>query len=567
MDRSPTSTAAESPTYPQYRLTGVLSDIFAHLGFLLKVERQILGIIASYAVAIGLFLLCVPIAVQELVSTFSFAMEPRMIFTLALFVASSLTGVAAFRVLQARAVETLQQRIYTRIALGFTLLLPRLRDDTCTPQQAHRFMEADLLTRAMVAMLADLFNVAVVGTIGITMLVLFHPYFVAYILALILGFVGLLTLFGRGGFFITLDMSRLHYEIFGWIQNIAHNLPHLRAAGDSPYLLERTDALTRTYVRIRQRRSDTLTGRQYKAAALWQVVGHSGLLVTAGLLVVDGQLTVGQFAAAELLVGNLLLNMDTLARRMVAMFFTFVSCREMAGLFSLPTEEEGAKEEVPAAEFGSSGIRLTCRNLFCTAPDGTPVFQDVCLDVAPGEKIAVLCSTNRAKTALAKILAGLHPPTTGYVRYNDMNLVEVKRESISRVRGLVLDSHPTLLDGTLEDNITLGRPTIDYQDLQWALRFVELDGDIDALPRGLNTPVSGLETNLSMSQILRLLVARAIVTRPQLLIFDGTLHNMLPATREVLLRRLCAKDEPWSVVFVSNDPNFSSHVDRRVILA
>ena len=562
MNQRPTTT----PTYPQYQLTEILRDIFAHLGMLLKLERSILGIIASYAVAIGFFLLCVPIAVQELVSTFSFAMEPRMIFTLALFVASSLTGVAAFRVLQARAVETFQQRIYTRIAIGFTRLLPRLRDDTFATPQAYRFMEADLLTRALVAMVADLFNVAVVGTIGVTMLILFHPFFVLYILVLILGFVGLLTLFGRGGFFITLEMSRLHYDIFGWIQNIAHNLPHLRAAGDSPYLLERTDTLTRMYVRIRQRRSDTLTGRQYKAAALWQVVGHSGLLITAGLLVVDGQLTVGQFAAAEVLVGNLLINMDTLARRMVAMFFTFVSCREMAAVFSLPTEEDGAKEDVPAAQFGAAGIHLTCRNLTYTGPDGTPIFGNVSLDVAPGEKVAILCNTNHAKTALAKVLAGLHPPASGFVRYNDMNLIEVKRDSISRVRGLVLDSHPTLLDGTLEDNITLGRPTIDYQDLQWALRFVELDHDIDALPQGLNTRVSSLETNLSMSQILRLLVARAIVIRPQLLIFDGTLHNMLPATREVLLRRLCAKDEPWSVIFLSNDPNFSAFVDRRISL-
>ena len=555
---------SHTPTYPQYQLTRVLRDIFAHLTFLLKLERPMLGIIASYAVAIGLFLLCVPIAVQELVSTFSFAMEPRMIFTLTLFVASSLTGVAAFRVLQARAVETLQQRIYTRIAIGFTRLLPRLRDDTFAPQQAHRFMEADLLTRALVAMVADLFNVAVVGTIGVTMLMLFHPFFVLYILILILGFVGLLTLFGRGGFFITLEMSRLHYEIFGWIQNIAHNLPHLRAAGESPYLLERTDGLARNYARIRQRRSDTLTGRQYKAAALWQVVGHSGLLITAGLLVVDGQLTVGQFAAAEVLVGNLLINMDTLARRMVAMFFTFVSCREMAAVFSLPTEEEGAKEDVPVSQFGAFGIRVTCRNISYTAADGATIFQNVSLEIAPGEKIAVLCGTNRAKTALAKTLAGLHPPTSGFVRYNDMNLVEVKQQSISRVRGLVLDSHPTLLDGTLEDNITLGRPTIDYHDLQWALRFVELDGDIDAMPQGLHTTVSSLDTHLSMSQILRLLVARAIVTRPQLLIFDGTLHNMLPATRELLLRRLCAKDEPWSVVFISNDPTFSAHVDRRI---
>ena len=562
MNQQPPTTSA----FPQYQLTQVLRDIFTHLSLLLTLERSMLGIIASYAVAIGFFLLCVPIAVQELVSTFSFAMEPRMIFTLTIFVASSLTGVAAFRVLQARAVETLQQRIYTRIAIAFTRLLPRLRDDTFTPQQAHRFMEADLLTRALVAMVADLFNVAVVGTIGMTMLILFHPYFTLYILVLLVGFVGLLTLFGRGGFFITLEMSRLHYQIFGWIQNIAHNLPHLRAAGDSPYLLDRTDGLTRLYARTRQRRSDTLTGRQYKAAALWQVVGHSGLIITAGLLVADGQLTVGQFAAAEVLVGNLLVNMDTLARRMVAMFFTFVSCREIAAVFSLPTEEEQAKEDVPAMQFGGSGIRLTCRNLSYTAPDGTTMFQNVSLEVAPGEKVAVLCGTNRAKTALAKVLAGLHPPTTGFVRYNEMNLVEVKRDAISRVRGLILDSHPTLLDGTLEDNITLGRPSIEYDDLQWALRFVELDTDIDAMPQGLHTPVSGLEVTLSISQILRLLVARAIVTRPQILIFDGTLHNMLPATRTLLLRRLCAKDQPWSVVFLSNDPTFSADVDRRIVL-
>ncbi|MBA3753484.1 MAG: hypothetical protein H0X01_04965 [Nitrospira sp.] len=56
------------------------------------------------------------------------------------------------------------------------------------------------------------------------------------------------------------------------------------------------------------------------------------------------------------------------------------------------------------------------------------------------------------------------------------------------------------------------------------------------------------------------------MTRPQLLIFDGTLHNMLPATREILLRRLCAKDEPWSVIFLSNDPTFTDHVDRRIVI-
>ncbi|MEK7236943.1 MAG: ABC transporter ATP-binding protein [Nitrospirota bacterium] len=553
--------------FPQYQLRNIVQDILNQLGLLVRLERKMLGIIASYAVAIGLFMLCVPIAVQELVSTFSFAVEPRMIFTLALIVAGALTGVAAFRILQARAVETLQQRLYTRIAIAFTQTLPRLREESFLPQHANRFSEADLLTRALVSMVADLFNVAVVGSIFMSMLVFFHPYFLLYNVLLLSGFVVLLTVFGRGGLLITLEMSRLNYDIYHWIQNIALNLPHLRAAGQSPYLMRKTDELTKAYVRVRQQRSNLLTGRQYKAAALWQVVGHSGMIVTAGMLVSAGQLTVGQFAAAELLAGNLLLNMDTLARRMVHMFFAFVSFREMSAFFSLPQDEAGSKAVIPVDQFGLAGIKLTARNLAFGYADSALLFEHVDLEVAAGEKVAVFCSSNTQKTALAKVLAGLLPPSAGVVRYNDMNLVEVSLDSIDACRSLMLDSHPTLLEGTIEDNITLGRPSISYEDVQWALRFVELDKEIDRLPDGLTTLVIGHGKQFTLSQTLRLLLARAIVTRPHILIVDGTLHNMIPSLREVILRRLCSKDEPWSAVFVSNDPTFTAHIDRHVILA
>lgn len=552
--------------FSQYRLSNIVQDILTQLALLIRLERKMLWIIASYAVAIGMFMLCVPIAVQELVSTFSFAIQPMMIFTLTVVVGSALTGAAAFRILQARAVETLQQRIYTRIAIAFTETLPRLREDAFLPQYANRFAEADLLTRALVAMLSDLFNVAVVGSIGMSLLVFFHPYFLLYNVILVVGFVFLLTVFGRGGFLITLEMSRLNYEIYHWMQNIAANLPHLRAVGKSPYLIQKTDALTKAYARVRQRRSDLLTGRQYKATALWQVVGHAGMIATAGMLVAQGQLTVGQFAAAELLAGNLLLNMDTLARRMVHMFFAFVAFREMNAFFSLPQDESGSRTVVPLDQFGLAGIKVTARNLAFAYPEAAPLFEQFNLDVAPGEKVVVLCPSNMQKTVLAKVLAGLLAPSAGVVRYNDMNLVEVSLESIDACRSLMLDSHLTLLEGTIEDNITLGRGSITYEDVQWALQFVELDEEVDRMPEGLTTNVTGHANQFTLSQILRLLLARAIVTRPHVLIVDGTLHSMAPSVREVILRRLCSKDEPWSIIFVSNDPTFRSYVDRRVTL-
>jgi len=559
--------AAPDPAFPQYQLRNILDGILGQLGLLIRLERKMLGIIASYAVAIGMFMLCVPIAVQELVSTFSFAVQPAMIFTLALVVGCALTGVAAFRILQGRAVETLQQRIYTRIAIAFTERLPRLQEESFLPQHAHRFAEADLLTRALVAMVADLFNVAVVGSIGMTMLVLFHPYFLLYNVTLITGFVLLLTLFGRGGFLITLEMSRLNYEIYHWMQNIAANLPHLRAAGHSPYLMQKTDMLTKAYARVRQRRSDLLTGRQYKAAALWQVVGHTGMIATAGMPFPTGQPSVGKFAAAGLLAGQLLLNMDTLARRMVHMFFAFVAFREMNAFFSLPQDEHGTKAIVPMGHFGLEGVSIAARNLSFAHPNSTPLFEHLDLDVVAGEKIALLCQSNVQKTAVAKVLAGLLPPTGGVVRYNDMNLVEVSLESIDPYRGLMLDSQPTLLEGTIEDNLTLGRPAISHGDILWALHFVELDGEIDHFPDGLATQVTGHRDQFTLSQTLRLLLARAIVIRPHVLIIDGTLHNMIPTLRETILRRLCSKDEPWSVIFVTNDPTFAAYVDRRVTVA
>ena len=552
--------------FPQYRLINIVRDILAQLALLIRLERKMLGIIASYAVAIGMFMLCVPIAVQELVSTFSFAIQPIMILTLTLVVGSALTATAAFRILQARAVETLQQRIYTRIAIAFTETLPRIREDAFLPQHAHRFAEADLLTRALVAMVADLFNVAVVGTIGMSLLIFFHPYFLLYNTILLVGWVFLLTVFGKGGFLITLEMSRLNYDIYHWMQNIAANLPHLRAVGRSPYLMEKTDELTDLYAKVRQRRSDLLTGRQYKAAALWQVAGHAGMIGTAGMLVAIGQLTVGQFAAAELIAGNLLLNMDTLARRMVHMFFAFVSFRELHAFFALPQDEVGSRTVVPLDQFGLAGIKVTANDLAFAYADGPFLFEHFYLEIAPGEKVMVLCQSNMQKTALAKVLAGLLPPSAGVVRYNDMNLVEISLDSIDACRSLMMDSHPTLLEGTIENNITLGRQSITYEDVQWALQFVELDEEIDRMPAGLTTIVTGQSSQFTLSQILRLLLARAIVTRPHVLIVEGTLHSMAPSLREVIVRRLCSKDEPWSIIFISNDPTFATYVERRITL-
>ena len=540
--------------------------ILARLNLMIGLERRILAIIVSYAVVIGLFALIVPLTVQELVNTFAFAIQPIMIVTLVATMFGALLAMGAFRVLQARAVEILVQRLYTRLAVAFTEALPRFRENVFLPQHTNTFIEAELLPRALVAMLVDVINVSVSGAIGMAILIMYHPYFLGYNTLLITGFAFLLTFFGRGGLRITQRVSRLHYQTFHWLQDIGINRLHFKSTDSLPLLLKKTDALVKAYVMARKTRSDILSGAQYKSTVIFQAVAHSGMIGLGGWLLSVGDITLGQFVAAEVIVGTLLLNLDTVARRMYAAIYVATSLHELSELFGLPKEDVSGPMAAWLPDPSLQGVRLTCKDVSFAAPDGPLLFERFNLEVMPGEKISVLSGTSRSKTSLALVLAGLYHPTGGVIRYNDIDLRDVSLNYVNRCRGLMLDSHPTLFDGSLEENITLQRPSIQFEDLSWALRFVELEEEIDAMPQGLETLVHGNGANLTRSQVLRVLLARMIVTRPELLIFNGSLHNIEPALRLTLLRRLCSKEEPWSVVFVSNDPEISQLVERRVVL-
>jgi ABC-type multidrug transport system fused ATPase/permease subunit len=206
---------------------------------------------------------------------------------------------------------------------------------------------------------------------------------------------------------------------------------------------------------------------------------------------------------------------------------------EIDFLFSFSRNNASATLSVPLPDPTVHGIRVTCNDLAVIHPGILPIFEHFNLEVTPGEKIGVYANTAAAKPALAQVLAGLEVSTGGVLRH--LNL-----QTINRCRGFMIDSHLSLFEGTIENNIVLGRSYIPYSDVRWALRFTELKEDIDALPQGLKTQILAHGNILVPTHIMRILLARAILARPKLLIFDGIIHAMEPAMRETVLRRLCS---------------------------
>ena len=521
-------------------------------------ERRLLIILVQYAVAVGFFSLIIPLTVQELVNTFAFAIQPIMVVTLIAIMAAVLLFVGAFRILQFYATDVLERRLFVRVTLALASQLLRFRQDSFKMKYVSHFFETVFMQRALSGLLVDFINIVVGSIIGMGLLVFYHPYFLFFNFFLIGSVVGIVLL-GRGGLKATLRMSEAKYDTFQWFQEVANHLLDFKTTRSAALVLRKADALSESYVDARKSRFRVLV-RQYGGAELLQVMIHAGLLGMAGWLVAIGQLTVGQLVAAEVIIVTILFNLESVVKRIYVILYFFTALIELDQLLALPKDPVPLPGALNVSIPAMRGVKVSCRHVLLSV-NGVPLLRDAHFEVGRGEKWGVVCESETVRHLLSRAIAGVAPPDSGAIRYDDVDLRELDADTVNSCRGLVLSWRISLFEGTLKDNIIMGRDGIPSEDVLWALRLVELAEHVESLPHGLNTKIGFDGKEFTPSQKLKILVARAIVARPPLLILDGALREIRSEKRETILRRLCSTEQPWSVVILTTHPDIKEVVE------
>jgi putative ABC transport system ATP-binding protein len=529
------------------------------LGSFLSQERSIIFPVFTYAIAVGLFSLIIPITVQELVNTFAFSVSPVMVVTLVGIMAGILFIVGIFRVLQFYASDMVERRVFVRMVLYLARILPQFKEDTFRSNYINRFFETVFLQRAISGLLIDLINVVVGGSIGMILLALYHPYFIFFDIALIFSII-MIAILGKGGLRRTIYMSEAKYEVFHLFQEVADNFSQFKATHCSEFILRKADDLAAEYIKTRKSRFSVLL-RQYMGSLFLQVILHAGLLGTAGWLLSQDELTLGQLVAAEVIIASLLLKMDSVVKRSYIIYYFFTALAELDHLFTLPKDKtsEGLDISIPKSDTDGLHLKFSQWN---GDKGSEPFSKEFSFEASPGEKLALISPTESTRHRLSRALAGLEQPPKCVVRYNGVDIKSFSLDQIGEERGIVFGRDFTLFEGTIAENIMMGRPSIESKDLLWALDFTQLDKDLEKLPLGLETLVQEGSKVLTPSQRLRVLLARAIIAHPSLLILDGALHEIPKQIRDPLLRRLSASDCPWTLIVVTTDPSIKEYVQR-----
>ena len=194
-----------------------------------------------------------------------------------------------------------------------------------------------------------------------------------------------------------------------------------------------------------------------------------------------------------------------------------------------------------------------------------PVLQDISLVARPGETTAIVGSTGSGKTTVLGLIARLFDVTAGGVRIDDHDVRDVRPADVWRAIGLV-PQKALLFTGTIAHNLRFGRPDATDDELWEALRIAQAEDFVRELPEGLESPVSQGGSNFSGGQRQRLAIARAVVKRPRIYLFDDSFSALDYATAARLRAALRDVTAESAVVIVAQRISTIRHADRIVVL-
>jgi ABC-type bacteriocin/lantibiotic exporter with double-glycine peptidase domain len=504
---------------------GPLKRMFA----LLQLERADIQVVVIYALVTGALTLTTPIALQALVGTLRLGtlLQPLVVLTLLLVFALSL--LAVLRALEIHLVEILQRRLMVRIVSDLSHRLVLAHPDQLRakggPNLLNRFFDLFLIHKSLSFLLLDGLDLILGTAIGLLLLAFYHPLLLAFDVLLIMALSALLFLPIRRGLKTGVKESKSKHQLAEWLEQLAAENPVFRSSGGRQWARDRIDGLSRDYILQRTDHFRIIMGQTISALAL-QALAAGALLGLGGWLVMQGQLTLGQLVAAELVVTTVMASVSKVGKHLESFYDLVASSDKLGQLLELDFNEGRghAPQTTAPRHLRFEGLTLV---------RGSRVLvKDLHLDLAPGDRLAVVGPSGSGKTAFVESVFDGSRRGGGRIQLGDIDVRQLDQTWLQDQVATISDEGWLRL--SIRENLRSGSPATDF-DLDEALARVGLSDSISKLPGGLDTVLDPKGRPLSSTEAIRLLVARTLLRAPAVVLVDGVFDRVSEAEAEHLL--------------------------------
>jgi len=282
-------------------------------------------------------------------------------------------------------------------------------------------------------------------------------------------------------------------------------------------------------------RSNNLNNISSQSAQLISKVTYAVTLYLGAKLVVQGDLTVGQLVAFNMLAGRVSGPILRLAQLWQDFQQARISVDRLGDILNTATEpaQSSNRASLPPVQGRITFDGVTFRY----RPDGPEVPRRVGLDIPPGQTIGIVGPSGSGKSTLAKLVQRMYIPESGRVLVDGVDLAMVDTTWLRRQVGVVLQEN-VLFNRSVRENIALSDPGMPMERVIAAAKLAGAHGFILELPEGYDTQIEERGGNLSGGQRQRIAIARALVTNPRILIFDEATSALDYESEAVIQRNM-----------------------------
>ena len=532
---------------------------------LLKLDKKDVRQVFFYAIFAGLVNLSLPLGIQAIINLLQAAQVSTSWIVLVILVTLGVVFVGVLQLMQIRIIENIQQKIFTRASFEFAYRFPKMKMSELNgyypPELANRFFDTINVQKGIAKVMID-FPAAVLQIVfGLMLLSFYHPFFIIYGALLLILIYVVFKFTAEKGLRTSIDESNHKYKVAHWLQEIARSIVSFKLSGKTSLALNKNDKLVTNYLEARESHFKILVV-QFIQLIGFKVLVTAGLLMIGGALVLNQQMNIGQFVAAEIIILLVINSVEKLILGLETFYDVLTSIEKLGKV--VDKELESQDGEILNVKHNDFNVELD--NVSYSVKDRKkPILQDVSLKINAKDRILIQGNSGSGKSSLLKLIAGVISPTDGSVYVCDKSLTSLNINSYRQHIGQTLVEE-TPFEGTLLQNITFGDTDITSQQLDWAIQNVGLKDFVKQLPNGLNTMIYPEGKGVSFTVSKKIMLARSIVKNPKLLMLKEPLDQFEAKEAQQLVDFLSQPEHPWTLVVVSQNNIWKPKLNKLIIL-
>ena len=533
---------------------------------LMRPEKGELWTIAVFSAITGLLYLALPLAINGFVSNLSFGAQSgpflQALAAIALVLLVCLAVAGALRAIQHVVAEVIQRRIFVRLASDLSIRLPAMDMEALrgvhAPELVNRFLDVVTVQKSASMLLLTGINLVLNAAIGLTVLAFYHPFLLAFALLLLAAIAVIIFVVGRGAVPTSIRESVRKYQVVDWFEELARHPRMFKGPGGLEMAQSRADDLVRGYLEARAQHFRVLL-RQISGLLTLEVLAGTLLLGVGGWLVLNQQLTLGQLVAAEIIVSAIVASIAKLGKQFEAWYDAVAAVDKLGYLIDIPLDRSGGERPSVQAPMAVRAVDLGYQR------DGLQrAFGHVNFELQAGDRAAVLGSVGSGTSTLLEAIAGFRKASEGTLELHGLDVRAWDLGALHTHTMLLREGD--LIAGTIADNLRLGLRGVTIAQMQEAVERVGLGEVIRRMPEGLESRLITGGLPLTGRRRIRLLVARALVARPKLLLVDELLDGLDESTTTALCAVLKDPSSAWTLLVSTRDQRVAERIGRCIDL-